>query len=507
MIFGLKPKIKSKLFYGCCIVFLIPLPCDLCLCLFVLDCCSRDFPCRFFHVSGKCFQGDNCKFSHDALNDDAKEMLQKVLDSEAEAYAEDEKEVEELKKLGITPLPKPPPGIGLLPTPTGPSGYSSGGHHHPPPPHSSPGQRGSHMGPPPSNMGGTGPTGSADGTEGPDCSAEDFDHAEGPDVPPGPPPGPGGCIDRGKKIPSLFEIVVKPTAQLAQKMGVRPGFQGSGPPPPPFPGSDSPMHPPFGPDHMGMHASGQEGMCPGEEMMGYDDTDCMTGDNDMMGHDMMGHDMMGHEMMGPEMMGPPPGMPMMNPMQNMNPMGPPPMCAPMGPPPMGPPPPMMPPPIDMMTGGPPSLPPPPLPPPVIPMPGQLPGPAASVANVASILETLLALQGKANEDGSCLDFNLEQGLTDTNLSRLFDIMGPSGGEGEGRETSGQDGAGADGTGPESSQNERAVRAPDFLPAAQRALFLRIKQREEEREEARKSNRAEGKENEDEGLCLQNTYDS
>ncbi|KAI1894556.1 hypothetical protein AGOR_G00117000 [Albula goreensis] len=120
--------------------------------------------------NSKCFQGDKCKFSHEPLTDVGRELLEKVLNTEGEPLNEDEQEVEELRKQGIAPLPKPPPGVGLLPTP-------------------------------------------------------------GPSSP-----------QEGKKIPSLFEIVVQPTVDLAQKIGLRPNFynsssptdsqfQGNGPPP------------------------------------------------------------------------------------------------------------------------------------------------------------------------------------------------------------------------------------------------------------------------------------
>ncbi|XP_047208238.1 zinc finger CCCH domain-containing protein 6 isoform X2 [Girardinichthys multiradiatus] len=114
----------------------------------------NEYPCKFFHTGAKCYQGDNCKFSHDALNDVTKELLDKIINTEEENAREDELELEDLRKQGIAPLPKPPPGVGLLPTP----GQSS-------------------------------PTDGASGQ----------------------------C---GKKIPSLFEIKVHPTVDLAQKIGL-----------------------------------------------------------------------------------------------------------------------------------------------------------------------------------------------------------------------------------------------------------------------------------------------
>ncbi|XP_039593861.1 zinc finger CCCH domain-containing protein 6 isoform X1 [Polypterus senegalus] len=141
----------------------------------------NEYPCKFFHTGTKCYQGDNCKFSHEPLTDVTRELLEKVLNTDD--VNEDEKELEDLRKQGIAPLPKPPPGVGLLPTPGSLSNPQEG----------------------------------------------------------------SPCHGVPKKIPSLFEIVVQPTGDLVHKIGLRPNFyNSSSPPDPEFEGNVPPSQEMFG---------------------------------------------------------------------------------------------------------------------------------------------------------------------------------------------------------------------------------------------------------------------
>lgn len=47
----------------------------------------KSFPCKFFHKKGKCFQGADCKFSHEPLNDVTKPLLDETLKRDDEYSA------------------------------------------------------------------------------------------------------------------------------------------------------------------------------------------------------------------------------------------------------------------------------------------------------------------------------------------------------------------------------------------------------------------------------------
>nr|DBA20789.1 TPA: hypothetical protein GDO54_017533 [Pyxicephalus adspersus] len=215
-----------------------------------------DFPCKLYHTTGSCVNGEECMFSHEELTEETQELLDKLLAEDAEAGAEDEKDVEELKKQGINPLPKPPPGVGLLPTPSAPSGPSNNTGPCDPasPPPAVPIISGSSI-PAPQLPGGPVPSGPLPGSDmhGPESPMEEEIMSGGPGlVPEGPVlggpihGGPGGPTPSGRPLPgghiSGGQMHGEPMPSIPVPGGPMPG----GPMHPMIPGPREPL-PPDGP--------------------------------------------------------------------------------------------------------------------------------------------------------------------------------------------------------------------------------------------------------------------
>lgn len=80
----------------------------------------KSYPCKYYHLVGRCYAGEACKLSHDDLSttDSIRTEILETL-KESCLIPDDEYEIKQLARLGIEPLQKPPPGIGILPNPTG----------------------------------------------------------------------------------------------------------------------------------------------------------------------------------------------------------------------------------------------------------------------------------------------------------------------------------------------------------------------------------------------------
>lgn len=60
---------------------------------FTLICHERDFPCKLYHTTGNCINGDDCMFSHDPLTEETRELLDKVISGANVAIADGNQEV------------------------------------------------------------------------------------------------------------------------------------------------------------------------------------------------------------------------------------------------------------------------------------------------------------------------------------------------------------------------------------------------------------------------------
>ncbi|XP_077967803.1 uncharacterized protein LOC120326008 isoform X1 [Styela clava] len=83
----------------------------------------QEYPCKYFHTGATCYAADKCRFSHEPANEDTKEIIENLKD--VLGGVDDSWEISELAKVGLKAFDKPPPGVGLLPTPDMPPSVSA----------------------------------------------------------------------------------------------------------------------------------------------------------------------------------------------------------------------------------------------------------------------------------------------------------------------------------------------------------------------------------------------
>ncbi|XP_051939812.1 uncharacterized protein LOC127612983 [Hippocampus zosterae] len=75
-----------------------------------LNGCAHSFPCKFFHKKGKCCKGEDCRFSHEPLNDITTQLLNEVMALEVEYAKKNERS-------SVRPVTGDEPEVTQVPNP------------------------------------------------------------------------------------------------------------------------------------------------------------------------------------------------------------------------------------------------------------------------------------------------------------------------------------------------------------------------------------------------------